>query len=136
MKISQAFAGSYLKAADVMQPITLTVQSVTMEQIGEERSSKPVVRFYGESRGLVLNKVNGLEISQWYGDDTSGWIGQPVELFASSTFFGGKSVPCVRVRRPTAAPLQAPPAAAPLQAPPAAAPLQAPPQQPVVPYEA
>ena len=135
MKISQAFAGSYLKAADVPTPVVLTVQSVVMEQIGEERSSKPVVRFHGESRGLVLNKVNGLEVSSWYGDDTSTWIGQPIEVYATTTFFGGKTVPCLRVRRPaTPVPVLQQPGASPQ--PPTAVPQQqqlvAPPQ----PYEA
>jgi hypothetical protein len=100
MRISEAFSGNYLKAVDLPQPRTFVIQSVTMETIGEERSSKPVIRFHGEQRGLVLNKVNSLEVASWYGDDTTGWIGQPVELFATTTFFSGRQVPCIRVRRP------------------------------------
>jgi hypothetical protein len=101
MKISEAFSGNYLKAADLPQPRTFVIQSVSMETIGgEERSSKPVLRFHGEQRGLVLNKVNGLELVSWYGDDTTGWVGQPVELYATTTFFSGRQVPCIRVRRP------------------------------------
>lgn len=100
MKISEAFGGSYLKASDLPQPRVLIVQSITMESIGEERSSKPVLRFVGEQRGLVLNKVNSMEISSWYGDETAGWGGRPVELYSTQTFFGGKQVPCIRVRRP------------------------------------
>jgi len=100
MKISEAFSGSYLKAADLPQPRVLVVQSITKETIGEERSSKPVLRFIGEQRGLVLNKVNAMEIAGWYGDDTQAWIGQPVELFSTTTFFSGRQVPCIRVRRP------------------------------------
>ena len=100
MKISEAFSGSYLKAADLPQPRVRVVQSITMETIGEEKTSKPVLRFIGEQRGLVLNKVNGLEIANWYGDDTQAWIGQPVEVYAATTFFSGRQVPCIRVRRP------------------------------------
>jgi len=100
MRISEAFSGSYLKAADLPSPRVFIIQSVAMETIGEERSSKPVIRFNGEQRGLVLNKVNSLEVASWYGDDTTGWIGQPVELFSTSTFFSGRTVPCIRVRRP------------------------------------
>ena len=107
MKISEAFSGNYLKAADLPQPRTFVIQAVTMETIGEERSSKPVIRFHGEQRGLVLNKVNSLEIAGWYGDDTAGWTGQPVELYATTTFYSGRQVPCIRVRRP-AVPYQQP----------------------------
>lgn len=107
MRISEAFSGNYLKAADLPQPRAFIIQSVSMETIGEERSSKPVIRFQGEQRGLVLNKVNSLELAGWYGDDTTGWIGQPVELYATTTFFSGRQVPCIRVRRP-AVPYQQP----------------------------
>jgi len=100
MRISETFSGKYLKAADLPSPRVLTIQSVGMESIGEEKSSKPVIRFQGEQRGLVANKVNSLELSSWYGDDTSGWIGQTVELFTTTTFFSGRQVPCIRVRKP------------------------------------
>lgn len=100
MRISEAFSGNYLKAADLPQPRVFVIQSATMQTIGEEKTSKPVLRFIGEQRGLVLNKVNGLEISSWYGDDTTAWVNQPVELYASTTFFSGRQVPCIRVRRP------------------------------------
>ena len=79
--------------------------TVTVETIGEEKSSKPVLRFHGEQRGLVLNKVNSMEIASWYGDDTAAWTGQPVELYSTTTFFSGRQVPCIRVRRP---PMQQP----------------------------
>lgn len=115
MRISEAFSGNYLKAADLPQPKVFTIQSVGMEVIGEERSSKPVIRFHGEQRALVLNKVNSLEIAGWHGDDTAGWIGRPVELYATTTFFSGRQVPCIRVRRPPVqfqqAPQMQPPAA-------------------------
>jgi hypothetical protein len=100
MKISEAFSGNYLKAADLPQPRVLVVQSITLETIGEDRTTKPVLRFIGEQRGLVLNKSNGMAIGEWYGDDTQGWIGQPVEVFSTTTFFSGRQVPCIRVRRP------------------------------------
>ena len=106
MRISEAFSGSYLKAADLPQPRIFTIQTVIMETIGEEKQSKPVIRFHGEQRGLVCNKVNGLELASWFGDDTQGWIGQPVELFSTTTFFSGRQTPCIRVRRPAVQPQQ------------------------------
>jgi hypothetical protein len=105
MRISEAFSGNYLKATDLPQPRVLSMVTVTVETIGEEKSSKPVLRFHGEQRGLVLNKVNSMEIAAWYGDDTAAWTGQPVELYSTTTFFSGRQVPCIRVRRP---PMQQP----------------------------
>jgi hypothetical protein len=103
MRISEAFSGNYLKATDLPQPRVLSMVTVTVETIGEEKSSKPVLRFHGEQRGLVLNKVNSMEIAAWYGDDTAAWTGQPVELYSTTTFFSGRQVPCIRVRRPAPA---------------------------------
>lgn len=100
MKISEAFSGTYLNATDLPQPRVLLMASVTMETVGQEKSIKPVLRFHGEERGLVLNKVNSIEIAGWYGDDTTTWISQPVELYSTTTFFDGRQVPCIRVRIP------------------------------------
>ncbi len=139
MKISEMFAGKYLKASDLSTPRVLSMVTVTVETIGEEKSSKPVLRFHGEPRGLVLNKVNSIEIAGWYGDDPAAWTGQPVELFPTTTFFNGRQIPCIRVRRPAMqqpaqylapAPVQpympAPQQMQAPQPPQAAAPLQAP----------
>ena len=138
MKISEAFSGNYLKATDLPQPRVLSMVTVTVESIGEEKSSKPVLRFHGEQRGLVLNKVNSIEIAGWYGDDTAAWAGQPVELYSTTTFFSGRQVPCIRVRRPAMQqPMQYPvPAPAP-QYMPAPQQMQAPqPQQAAAPLQA
>ena len=128
MKISEAFSGNYLKAADLAQPLVYVITVVEQETM-PDGASKPVVRFQNENRGLVLNKVNGLTIAELYGDDTTAWTGRSVELFSTTTFFGGKQVPCLRVRQPQqpvaqAAPTQQP--AVPVTPPPAA-----PVQQPV-----
>ena len=101
MKISQEYSGNFLKAADLPQPRVLTIQSVTKESVGENEQ-KLVARFAGEPQGLVLNKTNAMTIAGWYGDDTAGWPGRQVELYATQTNFGGRMVPCIRVRQPAA----------------------------------
>ncbi len=143
MKISEAFSGNYLKATDLPQPRVLVMATVKAETIGEEKSTKPVLRFHGEQRGLVLNKVNSMEIASWYGDDTAAWVGQAVELYSTTTFFSGRQVPCIRVRRPA---MQQPvqyqaPATAPQYSPVpqqmhAPQPQQAPARAPNVPFDA
>ena len=145
MKISEAFAGNFLKAADLPQPRVFTMATVFAETIGEEKQSKPILRFLGEQRGLVLNKVNSIEIAGWYGDDTSSWTGQLVELYSTTTYMQGKQVPCIRVRRPALqqpvqhqVPVSAPqymPAPQPVQYQ-ARVPAQQPVQAPDVPFDA
>jgi hypothetical protein len=138
MRISEAFSGNYLKATDLSTPRVMSMVTVTVETIGEEKSSKPVLRFHGEQRGLVLNKVNSIEIAGWYGDDTAAWVGQPVELYSTTTFFSGRQVPCIRVRRPAMQQPMQYPAPAPVQPyMPAQQPMQAPqPQQAAAPLQA
>jgi hypothetical protein len=99
MLISQQFAGNFIKAADLPQPKVFTIQAV-VEAAMPDGTKKPTVQFAGEQQQLVLNKTNAVTISQWYGDDTNGWPGKQIELFATQTNFGGKLVPCVRVRQP------------------------------------
>ncbi|MCA9190595.1 MAG: hypothetical protein KDB03_02490 [Planctomycetales bacterium] len=97
MKISQQFAGSYLKAADLPQPRVFAVQSVVMGKM-PEGDEKPVLNFAGSDQALVLNKTNATILAELWGDETTAWHGQLVELYATTTSFGGRMVPCIRVR--------------------------------------
>ena len=99
MRISQTFAGSYLKAADIPQPKLLTIEAVILAKM-PEGDEKPVVNFVGSDQSLVLNKTNATILADMYGDETAAWHGRQVELYATTTSFGGRMVPCVRVRAP------------------------------------
>jgi len=121
--------GSYLKAADIPQPVVATIQAANMETIQQGEPTKVVVSFAELTKPLVLNKTNGNIIVQLYSDDTESWLGRPVEVYATTTSFQGRQVACIRVRQPQqpvaqAAPTQQP--AVPVTPPPAA-----PVQQPV-----
>ena len=100
MKIGAAFPGQYLKAADLQgKRVRVTIESVDMEDIGGE--TKPVVRFQGKSRGIVLNKTNANAIWGINGsDDTDDWPGTEIILFPSKTDFQGKRVDCIRIDPP------------------------------------
>ena len=130
MKISEAFSGNYLKSADLAQAQVYVIASVEQETM-PDGANKPVVRFQNENRGLVLNKVNGLTIAELFGDDTGGWSGHQIELFSTTTFFGGKQVPCLRVRQPQAQQPIVQAAPMPQPAGPATPPPAGPVQQPV-----
>lgn len=112
MRVSDMFGGKFLKAADISSPTIFYIASVQSEPIGQENESKPVLRFHNESRGFVLNKVNAIELSGWLGDETTSWTNQPIELFATTTLFSGRMVPCLRVRKPNLPPKPQPAPAA------------------------
>lgn len=99
MKISEQFAGSYFKAQDLPQPRVLTIQDVTQAKM-PEGDTKPALRFVGEQQQLVLNKTNAYSLAEWFGDDTTAWTGRAVELYSTTTSFGGRMVPAIRVRLP------------------------------------
>lgn len=98
MRISSTFS-DYVKAADLQgRTATVTIASVSIEEIGKDR--KPVVYFRGKEKGMVLNKTNANTISALYGDETDNWVNQPVTLYVAWVDFQGKSVEAIRVRAP------------------------------------
>jgi len=110
VNINGAFPSSYLKAADLQgRRVTVAIDKVVMEDIGGEH--KPVVKFQGKDRGIVLNKTNAAMIAEIAGsEETDDWHGVKVTLYPTKTDFQGKRVDCIRVDYPTngAAPKRAP----------------------------
>jgi hypothetical protein len=98
MRISEQFAGSYLKASDLPQPKVFVIagcETVTMP----DQTTKPALRFAGEPQQLVLNKTNAYCLAEWFGDDTNAWLNRQVELYSTTTSFSGRMVPAIRVRQ-------------------------------------
>jgi hypothetical protein len=127
MDINALFPSDYLKAADIVQPRVMTIRAIKLEEIGQDKTHKPVLFFNEETRGLVMNKTNGAMIAHNYSNETDSWLGKPVELHVEPVQFQGRVVDAIRVRIPTPAaqtvqPAQAQPAEA--AAPVAAAPVQ------------
>ena len=97
MQISAAFPSDYLKAGDLNgQDAEVVIAGIQMKDVGDDH--KPVLSFQGKDQGLVLNKTNANNITSIYGDNTDNWMGKPIVLFPTTTDFGGKTVPCIRVR--------------------------------------
>lgn len=116
MNVDQLFPGRYLKAADLPdgKDVSVRMAGVQMELMEQSREEKPVLRFVGKDRGLVLNRTNADSIAAIYGDDIAEWTDQPINLYVTTTAFGGKSVPCIRIKSPRpSAPTPAPVATAP-----------------------
>lgn len=99
MRISGAFPSDYLKAADLQgRSVPVRMSHVDMEDIGGD--VKPVLRFEGKEKGLVLNKTNSSNIALLYGDETENWRGREIVLFETWVDFRGKTVQAIRVRAP------------------------------------
>ena len=117
MKIHDAFPSRWLTAADVEPSLDVTVRGVTVEEIGKDRETKPVVWFDETDKGLVCNKTNFVNLAKICGGDESDeWTGRTVQLYSTQVQFGGEEVAAVRVRQiraPVAMPTQRPAAAAP-----------------------
>ena len=112
--VGTLYAGTYLKADDLAgKTYTATIAGVERVEIAEENGAvrpKAAVQLQGWPAKLLLNKTNFETIAGAYGRQSAGWLGKPLEVYPDTTLFGGRSVPCVRVRVPRPA---APPAAIP-----------------------
>jgi hypothetical protein len=101
MKTSERFPSRFVQASDLPPEGTVVrIDKVRKEKVGQgsDQKEKPVVSFTNASKGLVLNRVNNDAIVDLFGDDDRDWHGQKIELYPTTTTFGSKTVPCVRVR--------------------------------------
>jgi hypothetical protein len=138
--IGALYAGQFVKAIDLGgKSYAATIVAVEPVEIanqdgGVRRLAK--VTLQGWPAALLLNKTNFEAIADAYGRLRAGWIGKPLEVYPDTTLFGGRTVPCIRVRVPRpAAPAAAVPGgvpiapAGPAPATPSSAPVAAPPAQ-------
>jgi hypothetical protein len=112
--VGSLYAGTYVKADDLSgNTYSATVTAVERVEIPEDDGStrpKAAVTLQGWPAKLLLNKTNFETIAAAYGRQSAGWLGKTIEVYPDTTLFGGRSVPCVRVRVPRpAAPVSAVP---------------------------
>lgn len=100
MNINQAFPSKYLKASDLNDlTVEVTIADIKIEQVGQDRDTKPVAYFQGKTKGLVLNKTNSRKIASIAGSpETDDWVGVKIAIFPTETEFAGESVECIRVK--------------------------------------
>lgn len=93
--------GNYIKAEDLQgRALRVSIERVEMETIKSDgkEERKLVAHFAGKDKGLVLNRTNADALASIFGtDDFDEWLGLVV-LFPSTTAFGGKTVPCIRIK--------------------------------------
>ena len=92
----------FFKADDLDGDRKLRIKGVTEELVGAgaEKEKKLVVWFTNDERGLVLNRLNNRTLRGAFGDDTAGWTGKVIIIFAMDVEMRGKMVPGLRVRIP------------------------------------
>ena len=106
MKRNEVFPSKYLKAADLNgKPATVKISAVTYETLkspeGREQN-KTVLAFAGTSKLLPLNMTNWDSVADVAGEDTEEWPNKKIEVYPTITQMGGKTVECVRIRKPSA----------------------------------
>ncbi len=112
MRRDDVFPDKYLKAPDLKgKPRVVEISAAPLETLrntkGEEQQ-KIVLYFVGVKKALPLNMTNFDAVADICGDDTEFWPGQKIELYATTTQMGGKTVDCVRIRKPRELPLPPP----------------------------
>ena len=98
-KVSDLYGGRLLKAADLNGQVhQLRIESVRVEEVGDEKKDKLVLYFAAQKKGCALNATNANRMATACGDDPAGWPGHTVELFSEPVSFNGKLVDGIRVR--------------------------------------
>jgi hypothetical protein len=99
MNINDAYPSQYLKAYDLQgRAVTVTIESVAVEELGREREQKPVVYFVGKKKGLPLNKTNMRVIAGLAGPETDDWPGVAFVLYPTQTEMAGETRDCIRIK--------------------------------------
>jgi hypothetical protein len=99
MKTTEIYPGRYLKAADVEPAIIVTINALTFEELGQEKTRKFVIWFDEIDQGLVVNKTNLRSLEAILGTaETDDWLGGTIELYKDFVQMGGDIVGATRVR--------------------------------------
>jgi hypothetical protein len=102
--IDDFFPSRFLKASDLKgQRRVLTISKITSEEIGRDKTRKPVVYFQKCTKGLPLNKTNGKKIAEVVGSNLiTDWPGKQIALYVKPDVeYSGQVGPAIRVDYPT-----------------------------------
>lgn len=114
--MSNEFPSKWLRATDITRPVTLTIASVTKEQVGQ--SFQWVLRFHKAQKGLVLKPGINAALMSAFGKNSDAWVGHKVQLSPASGSYQGKPYQTIAVTPLSGAtsPSLPPPAPAPAPA--------------------
>jgi hypothetical protein len=109
MTRDEVFPSKYLKAADLKgKAYVATIESApyeTLQSLDGKETQKIVLHFKNAEKTLPLNVTNFDAVCDATGfPDTEDWPGQQIELYPTKTTMGGKTMDCIRIRRPSSRP--------------------------------
>lgn len=100
MNTDKMFPSRFLKAGDLPEEgaLPVTIEKITVEEIGPRRDQKPVIHFEELDKALVCNKTNANTITKLTGSkETDDWIGKTILLHRAEVEFQGEMVESIRV---------------------------------------
>lgn len=96
------FDSQFLHSYDLPKPeVAVEIEAVTAGELtgqGGRKTKRPLVKFSGAERSLVLNKTNAKTLMTLFGPDTAAWTGKKVVLYKAQTQLGGDTVECIRIK--------------------------------------
>jgi hypothetical protein len=105
MKQDDVFPSKYLRAEELDDEITLTINKIEMTSFEDNKgvkAEKPVAYFKEIQKGLVINKTNWKSIAEAAGEeDSDNWIGKQITLFVMDVASFGDTVSGIRVKKTT-----------------------------------
>lgn len=100
-KVSEMYPSEWLRAEDLKgRQVKVRIETVEIGQFRNfegEKEQKPVISFVGAKKKLILNKRQALQIRDIHGDDTDGWPGKDVAMYAQPTPQGKQTIVIVPV---------------------------------------
>jgi hypothetical protein len=110
MNINDAYPSRYLKVGDLPDEGSqqVTIESISLEEVGRDRDTVPVIYFQEFKKGFTCNKTNARAIARLIGSiEFDDWIGQKITLYATETENPqGELVDTIRVRTKTDKPIR------------------------------
>ena len=101
MHIDTLYPNKWLKPADLCnKAVAVTIDNVTVMEVGTEREKRPVCKFVGKEKQLILNKTNTRTIADLYGAETDGWHNKKIVIYPTTTQYGDRDMAAIRVKPP------------------------------------
>ncbi len=100
MNTDKMFPSKYLKAGELPEEGTLpvTIEKITIEEIGPNKDKKPVIHFEELDKALVCNKTNANTIAKLTSSkETDDWIGVKINLYRAEVEFQGEMIEAIRI---------------------------------------
>ena len=83
--------------------VTVTIEDVIQGELALEGTSqterKPLLKFAGKQKTMVLNATNAKTLEALYGPHVEGWRGKRVTIYVGKTSFGKqRNINCLRIK--------------------------------------